>query len=144
MQKGYRPEQVISGTYGEVWIDGDYCAEAIGLKANIKLDKEEIKRCRTLAKGYKTTGITCTGSVKLNKIDSILAKKISDNLKLGKATVMTLISKLSDPDALGAERIVIRDATFDEINLMDWEAHKILEEDLQFTFSDWDWLDAIV
>ena len=142
-QAGYRPENVISGTWGEVWIDGDYVAEATGLKANVKLDKEEVKRCRTLAKGYKTTGITCTGSIKFNHVDSKLKVKISNNLKQGKTTVMTIISKLSDPDALGAERIAIKDATFDEVNLADWEVKKLGEESMPFTFSDWDLLDMI-
>lgn len=140
--QGYRHEQVWSGTWGEVWIDGEYFAEVTAFRANVKLDKQEINKVRTLAKGYKIVGITCTGSVKLNKVSSALLKRISANLKLGKATVMTIIAKIDDPDAIGAERVAIKDATFDEIDLANWEVKKIVEENLPFTFSDWDVLDV--
>lgn len=140
--QGFRHEQVMSGTWGELWIDGEYFAEVLSFKANVKLDKQEINKARTLAKGYKIVGITCTGSMKLHKVSSTLLQRISANLKLGKATVMTIIAKVDDPDSIGAERVVIKDATFDEINLADWEVKKILEENLPFTFSDWDILDV--
>lgn len=140
--QGYRHEQVMSGTWGEIWIDGEYFAEVLSFKANVKLDKQEINKARTLAKGYKIVGITCTGSVKLHKVSSTLLQRISANLKRGKATVMTIIAKIDDPDSIGSERVVIKDATFDEINLADWEVKKVMEENLPFTFSDWDLLDV--
>lgn len=140
--QGFRHEQVMSGTWGEIWIDGEYFAEVLSFKANVKLDKQEINKARTLAKGYKIVGITCTGSVKLHKVSSTLLQRISANLKRGKATVMTIIAKIDDPDSIGAERVVIKDATFDEINLADWEVKKIMEETLPYTFSDWDLLDV--
>ena len=43
---------------------------------------------------------------------------------------------------MGAERIVIRDATFDKLTLMDWEAKKLTEDDYDFTFTDFETLDT--
>jgi hypothetical protein len=68
---------------------------------------------------------------------------MSANLKAGKQTSVTIISKLADPDAMGAERIVVRDAVLDELTLADWAAKKAGEESIPFTFSDWDLLDTI-
>lgn len=48
------------------------------------------------------------------------------------------MSKLDDPDAVGAEQIIIRDATFDSLTLVDWEAKKLVEDDYDFTFTDYD------
>lgn len=31
--KGFRPEQVINGTWGEVWFDGEYLAQVTGLQS---------------------------------------------------------------------------------------------------------------
>ena len=45
-------------------------------------------------------------------------------LKEGKQPVFTIESKLRDPNSIGEERIIIRDATFDTLNLIDWEAGK--------------------
>ena len=51
------------------------------------------------------------------------------------------VSVLDDKDAIGSERIVIKDATFDSLILADWEVDKMGEESYSFTFSDWDLLD---
>lgn len=37
--------------------------------------------------------------------------------------------------------MVIRDATFDKLTLMDWEAKKLTEDNYDFTFTDFDILD---
>ena len=65
----------------------------------------------------------------------------NDNIKAGKQTVVTIVSVLDDKDAIGSERIVIKDATFDSLILADWEVDKMGEESYSFTFSDWDLLD---
>lgn len=140
---GYRAEQVINGSHGELWINGDYVAEITGFEAKVTLEKSEVHMVKKLSKGYKVTGYEGKGSIKLNKVTSRFIKLMNDNMKKGKQTVCTIISKLDDPDAMGAERIIIKDATFDELTLANWEAKKNGEESIPFTFSDWDVLDVI-
>jgi hypothetical protein len=127
----------------EVWIDGEYMAEVISFKAEVDIQYADINMTRRLAKAKKMTGYEGKGEVKLNKVTSEMSKKISDNLKQGKQTVCTIISKLDDPNAIGAERIVVKDATFEKLTLADWEAKKNGEEALTFSFTDWDFLDLI-
>ena len=50
---------------------------------------------------------------------------MNDNIKAGKQTVVTIVSVLDDKDAIGSERIVIKDATFDSLILADWEVDKM-------------------
>ena len=38
----YSPDRVINGTFGEVWVDNDYMAEATALEAKMKLDTSEV------------------------------------------------------------------------------------------------------
>jgi len=141
--KSYAPEKVINGTYGELWIDDDYMAETTGLEAKVTLEKTEVNQAGTLAKGQKVTGIEGKGTIKLNKVTSYFAKKLSDSIKKGKTPVCTIISKLADPDALGVERVKITGVTFDELTLADWEVKKLAEESVPFTFTGWDFLDVI-
>ncbi|NNG67344.1 phage tail tube protein [Caldanaerobacter subterraneus] len=141
--QGYKAEQVINGTFGEVWINGEYVAEVTGLEAKVTLEKSEVNIVGKLSKGYKVTGYEGKGTLKLNKVTSRFIKLMNDNMKQGKQTVCTIVSKLADPNALGAERIVIKDATFDELTLANWEARKLTEESVPFTFTDWDVLDTI-
>ena len=67
---------------------------------------------------------------------------MADNIKNARQTVCTIVVKLDDPDAVGAERISITDATFDKLTLMDWEAKKLTSDDYDFTFTDFDILDV--
>ena len=141
--KSYTPEKVINGTWGEVWVDDDYMAEVTALEAKVSLEKTEVNQVGTLAKGYKVTGIEGKGTLKMNKVSSYFIRKLSGNIKAGKTTSCTIISKLADPDSFGAERIQLNGCTFDELTLADWEAKKLGEESIAFSFTGWDVLDCI-
>ena len=141
--KSYTPEKVINGTWGEVWVDDDYMAEVTALEAKVSLEKTEVNQVGTLAKGYKVTGIEGKGTLKMNKVSSYFIRKLSSNIKAGKTTTCTIISKLADPDSFGAERIQLNGCTFDELTLADWEAKKLGAESIAFSFTGWDVLDCI-
>jgi len=141
--KSYTPERVINGTFGEVWVNGNYMAEATALEAKVTLEKTEVNQTRSLAKGYKITGIDCKGTLKMNKVSSYFINLLSKNLKKAKTTSVTIITKVDDPDAFGAERIQLNGCTFDELTLASWEAKKLGEESIAFTFSSWEVLDSI-
>ncbi len=132
----YTSERVVNGTFADVWIDEQLMAEATALEAKLKLDVTEVKMLRTLYKGYKVTGISGSGTLKLNKVSSYFVDKMLDNIRNGKATRATITSNLDDPEAFGAERIVIKDCVFTELTLADWESGKLLEESIPFNFSD--------
>ena len=131
----YTADRVINGTFGEVWVDNDYMAEVVGLEAKIKLDTSDVNMTRTLEKGTKVTGISGSGTLKLNKVSSYFINKIAANLKEGKATRATIISKLEDPEALGAERIALNNCVFTELTLADWEAAKLGEESIPVSYT---------
>ena len=131
-------QQVMSGTQGEVWIDGKYMAEVTGFKAEIKLIKEEVNQVKTYFKQYKVTGCEGTGNVKMNHVSSYFINLMADNIRNARQTVVTIRVKLDDPDAVGREEVIIRDATFDKLTLMDWEAKKLTEDDYDFTFTDFE------
>jgi hypothetical protein len=139
----HTPEKAINGTYGEAWIDDYYAAETTALQAKVTIEKTEVNQTGTLIKGYKITGLDCKGTIKLNKVTSYFINKLSENTKKGKATTCTIISKLDDPDAYGAERVKLTGCTFDELTLADWEAKKLGEESIPFTFTGWELLDTI-
>lgn len=141
--KRHSPEKVINGTFGELWADDYYCSEATGLNAKVTFEKGEVNQAGTLSKGYKIIGVDGKGTIKLNKVTSYFQIKISGAIKQGKTPQCTIISKLDDPDAYGAERVKITGVIFDELTLADWEAKKLGEESIPFTFADWEFLDVI-
>lgn len=139
----YAPEKTINGTFGELWLDDYYLAEVTGLEAKVTLDKQEVNQTGTLTKGYKMVGMDGKGTIKLNKVSSYFITKLSDDIKNGKTPSCTIISKLADPDSDGTERIKLFGVTFDELTLANWEAKKLGEESVPFTFTDWTVVDSI-
>ena len=138
----FKAQQVMTGTEGEVWIDSQYMAQVTSFKAQVKLIKTEVNQVKVRAKQYKVTGWEGSGSVKMNHVSSYFVQKRSDNIKNGHQTVCEIVAKVSDPDAVGAERVAIHDATFDTLVLMNWEAKKLMQDDVNFTFTDYDILDT--
>ena len=112
-------------------------AETTALQAKMKFDTAEVTQARTLKKGYKVTGISGSGTVKLNKVTSYWLKRAAQAIR------GTIISNLDDPEAFGGERVRLKDCIFTEIPIADWEAGKLGEESIPFNFSDFDVLDAI-
>lgn len=135
--------RVISGTWGEVWLDGDYVSECYGLQAKVSFKKEDVNLCRQMAGDKKITGTNCTGSLKLYKVNSRMALAIGESIKRGQEPRFTVISKLADPDAFGAERVVIRNVSFDDLTLADWEVATSGKVESPFTFTDYEFLDSV-
>lgn len=139
----YKASDVINGTWGEMWLNGDLMAETIALQAKVTLTKTAVNMCGTLVAGQKVTGMDLKGTMKINKVTSYMIRANSANIKAGKTSEYTIISNLADPQSMGAERIVLKGVMIDELTLIDWEGKKNLEESIPFTFQDWDLLDLI-
>lgn len=140
---GYKSNQVMSGTFGECWIDSDYVAEVTALKATLSAKTETVSQCRKLMDGTKVVGIEAKGEIKLNKISSRFINMLATKLKQGIQPEFTIISKLDDPASLGCERVKLIGCTFTEVTLADWELKKLGEETNSFTFTDFESLDVI-
>ena len=139
---GMTPAQAMLGTFGEVWLDDEYMAEANKLRLEVNISYDDVRMARKLMVGKKMTGLEGSGEIQLVKVSSAMAKKISDKIKAGKTPSFKIISKLKDPDAIGAERVVLYGCKFEKATLADWEHGNIGSESYSFTFEDWDLLDV--
>lgn len=135
-------KRVISGTWGELWLDGEKVAEVTACQAKVALNKETINLCGAFMTDVKAISATGTGSLTLHKVDSGLARKM-DGIKSGVDRRFTLISKLKDPDSYGAERIALYGVSFDDLTLADWQAATLGSVTAPFTFVDYEYLDQI-
>lgn len=143
MAKELNAERVVNGSFGEVWFDGEYLSECKKLSAKVEIKKEAITKPGTLKEGQKMIGISGKGSMTIYKVNSKIAKKVSDYVKVGKLPVFQILSTLRDPAAYGAERVNITGATPDDLTLAEWETAKAGEVEIPFTFEDWEFLDTI-
>lgn len=143
MAQTFNADNVLSGTYGELWLDGEYVAQITAFRAELTKNFEDVKMPRSLVVHKKLSGIETEGEITLAKVDSSLAKTEADALKSGKSLSHTIIGKLADPNGKGEEKIVLYDVKFEKATLADWENGSLGEENYSFTFGDWDYQDAI-
>ena len=136
-------KRVISGTWGEVWLDNEYVAEVYKFQAKISYNKTEIARCGQMGNDQKVTDYKGTGSIGMRKINSRMGNLIGKRIRDGRDVRFTILSKLADPDANGTERIRIRNVSFDDLTLADWEADTPGNIESPFTFTDYEYLDSI-
>lgn len=143
MAGNFDAKRAINGTWGEWILDGEKVAEATAVKLDVQMDFKDVPMCGTLAKQQKPSGWTGNGSVTMTKVNSRMAVLLAEKLKNGETPEFTAISKLADPDAAGAERVVVKGVKFSSLTLADWNAGNIGEETYSFTFTDYDFLDMI-
>lgn len=139
----YDERRAINGTFGEVILEGETVREATGLKAEVQLEYLDVPMCGDLMKHQKVSGINGNGSITMTKVNSRMGILLSDMIKAGKTPTFTIISKLDDPDAFGAERVVLKNCQFSSLGLADWSDNQIGTITQPFTFTDWDYLDKI-
>lgn len=136
-------KRVMSGTWGQIWMDGEEVAECYKFQAKVTMNKEDVPRCGVMWTDYKVKNVSGKGSVGLYKVNSRMAKLVGEKIRSGKDPRFTIISKLSDPDAYGAERVAVKNVSFDDLTLADWEAAVFGKVEAPFTFGDYEYLDKV-
>lgn len=143
MAENVKANQIIRGTYGRVWIDGELFANVKSFEAKITLNYEEVDLSNDLGKHQRYIGFTGEGTMTLHKVDSKILAKLAKGIKSGELPEISIVGKLEDPTALGAERISFTEVTIDEVMALKYENATIGEEEVPFKFADYEPLDLI-
>ena len=134
--------EVRSGTWGELWLDGEQVAECYDCQIKVNKSKEDVQRCRTLVAGKKMTGVSVTGTIRIYNATSRLIRLEADALRQGKDLRHTIISNLDDPDNPDNQRISVTGVSFDDLTLADWQAAQLGQIEAPFTAEDFKVLDS--
>lgn len=135
-------KRVVSGTFGEVWLDGEKVAECKGAQAKLTKNKEKVYLCGQMISDHKVMSMDGTGSLTLYKVDSGMIRK-QQGIQDGVDSRFTVVSALKDPDSYGAERVALYNVSFDDLTLMDWQRAAVGEITAPFTFTRYELLDEI-
>ena len=135
--------KVINGTYGTVFLGDDEVGEMKSFQAKLEFQKEEIKVAGQMATDTKLMGYSGKGSLSLYKVNSRMVKALLEQIKEGNDPRFTLIGKLADPNSEGAERIAIKNVSFDDLTLFDFEVGAVGTCECPFTFTDIECIDLI-
>lgn len=135
----------VSGTWGQIWWNGELVYEIQSFDAKISAKREEVQI--GMDEDSKLVGMKGEGSFKVKKVYSRGKKALLESWKKGEDPRTTLVGKIKDPDAVGkqSEHISINNVWFSDITLMQFEKGKNIEEEYKFGFtpSDADFIETI-
>ena len=134
--------RVMSGTWGELWVNNEKWAELSGFQAKFSYNKSPVNMCGTMAEDAKITSVKGTGSITVSKV---YTRNIdaADALMEGHDVRATIVAKLADPDAYGAERVALYNVSFDDETIMDFQHGQLGKTTHPFTFTRREWLDVV-
>ena len=108
-----------------------------------EIEIEDINVAGDMFTHKKVTGYNGTGSMTLNKTNSRMIKLLIDYIKEGLEPEITIVGKLADPGNGGAERISLKEVSFDDLTLFDFEVKTLGEVECPFSFTKCTVLDSI-
>ncbi len=139
-----RGNKVLSGTWGEIWVDGVPIIEFKKIEAKVSTNREDVQI--GIDVDSKMTGIKGEITITINKTYSNY-NDVMKNYVQGKDVRSQVIAKLADPDAVDAqqERWSFDNVWWNDIPLFVAEKGALIEEELTggFTPSDAVNLDTI-
>ena len=134
--------RVMSGSWGQIWENGTEIVEVSAFQVKVTKNFDTISLCGQMAEDRKLTGVKITGSMTLHKVYSRGADDLSAAMA-GHDLRRTLVGKLADPDAYGAERVAVYGVSYDEQTVMDWEAAKAGTVTIPFQATGVEYLDQV-
>ncbi len=114
--------------------------QAINLEAKMEKTKSEVPILGRTGKGNKTTGWKGTGSATFHYNTSIFRSLLYDYKNSGKDMYFDIQIINSDPTStIGTQEIILKGCNMDGGILAKFDADgEYLEEDMDFTFEDWE------
>ncbi len=128
-------KRFISGSWGELWWDGEKILEISKFEAKVTTEREDVNQGGTLDVDSKLVGLKGEGSFTIKKVYSRTLKKLIESWKQGIDPRSKLITKLHDPDSFGSERALFNNVWFIDGTIMNFESKKLVEEELKFGFT---------
>jgi len=123
-----------------MWLDDEKMAEVYGVQAKQKYNKEKIQIPGTYVEDNHVVSVSGSGSLKMYKTSSRMLE-VAQRIKNGEDVRFTIISKRKNKKGK-TERVFILGVSFDESVIADWETGKISQEEIPFTFTDFDVKDS--
>jgi len=140
-----QPEVTILGSFGKLYdTDGAWLTEVDEVEFKITVDKEPIKMSGTRKTGHKAKSVEGTGTIRGFHVTSEWLKLVGEMQRNDRQVqfIGQLIVLLDDPEALGAERVLLKGVKFWEY-AGGFKVDEVRRVEIPITFWDYELLDAI-
>lgn len=143
MALGFNPNNILHGNDASVWFGGEELFEVEKLEAKVTMDNEDIEVLGNPGTFSRFNGMSGSGTLTRYKVDSSYLELISDSVKSGVIPDVTIITSIKQPATGKVERVALKNVTFTEATLMSLEKKKVVEEEIPFSFGDFELLEKI-
>lgn len=143
--KAMQAQDAINGKEGRAYakIDGNneelFFAKTV--EATVEKSKSEVKSIGKRMTGHKTTGANGTGSMTLYYVTPIFRQMVIDWKKTGKDIYFDMVVENDDTESeAGKQSVLLMGVNLDSVILakLDGDSDDPLDEDVDFTFEDFD------
>lgn len=110
------------------------------LEGKVKKNKKEIKTLGKNGTQNKANGFTGTGTMTIYYTTSLFRQLMLEYTKLGRDTYFDIQVTNEDPSStIGPQTTILKNVNLDEITVAAFDVDsEVLEEEVSFTFDDWD------
>lgn len=127
--------RVCNGTFGKIYIDGQWQSHVNECTADVEQDMKEITTCGSEWTGHKGGAKKGSGSIKGYHVTSDMIKRGFKKFEL--------LATLEDPEAYGYERIRLKNCRATKISLVNYKGGELVEEDTPFVYDGYELIDPI-
>jgi len=130
---GLSANRVLSGSFAEIWVDGNRIAEASGIQLTVKLIRSEVQIGMDV--DSKITGCRGEGQLRLRQVFSRFFD-VMEQAAAGKDLRVTITTALKDPDSMNGEeeRYSVDNVALDSLPLVNYATGKVNEQVIPFRF----------
>lgn len=134
----------LTGTNGDVWINGKLLANLKKIEMKVTGEFEEVKICGDYGTKNVYVGWSGEGSCTLQKVDSEVLSLMGQAYASGIMPEIKIVTKLTNKSTKKTERTAISQVDFTEFPLANFESHGLIEEEIPFKFAEYEILETIL
>lgn len=130
----YRGNNVLTGTWAEIWLNGERMFECYKIEAKVIINREDVQIGLDI--DSKVTSMKGEGTLGIKRVYSAFVDNFEE-IKKGIDNRFQIITKLADPDAVGGqiERYSIDNSWLNELPLVNYENGALIEQEISFGFT---------
>lgn len=135
--------KVLKGKDGRIWMNDEKQGNCKSVEIKVNLEYEELDIPGEALKQHLYMGGSGEGTMSGYKIDSRFILMLAEGVKTGIMPQAKIVAKLANQTGTAAQRIAITDVQFNELMLAQYEQGSTTEEEVSFTFGDFDIIDTL-
>ncbi len=141
MSKLFDPNKIYKGNGGRTWVGNRLYANIKKCECKLTGEFEDVKVSGMNGTIPAYIGFNGEGTLVIYKIDNEIQRQIAEGFKSGIMPDVKIVVEIKNEASKLVERVELLNVVFTETDLASYEAGTLIELELPFKFSDYNYLD---